>query len=103
MAPSEELQWKQYALLSDLFKHYLDLLLKLNIFYYVRNRKNARRCRSDRAGVDRQPILPQTEDVMAQIVQRTWKSGPRKTRKTAWRAARNCSSELTGAQGCRRL
>ncbi len=33
--PDKELLWKQYALHVDLYKHYLDLVLKFNIFYYA--------------------------------------------------------------------
>lgn len=33
--PGEELLWKQYNLQVDLYKHYLDLVLKFNGFYYA--------------------------------------------------------------------
>ncbi|MFL6212083.1 MAG: hypothetical protein ACJ74W_24770 [Pyrinomonadaceae bacterium] len=33
--PSEELLWKQYELHTDLYKHYLELILKFNAFYYA--------------------------------------------------------------------
>jgi hypothetical protein len=33
--PSAELLWKQYELQIDLYKGYLDLLLKFNAFYYA--------------------------------------------------------------------
>lgn len=32
---AKELLWKQYALHVDLYKNYLDLVLKFNIFYYA--------------------------------------------------------------------
>jgi hypothetical protein len=31
----EELKWRQYALLVDLYKFYLELFLKFNIFFYA--------------------------------------------------------------------
>jgi hypothetical protein len=34
-APNEDLLWKQYELETNLFKHYLELILKFNAFYYV--------------------------------------------------------------------
>lgn len=34
-APSPELLWKQYELQVDLYKGYLELLLKFNVFYYA--------------------------------------------------------------------
>ncbi len=33
--PTDDIRWKQYALFVDVFKHYLDLVLKFNIFYYA--------------------------------------------------------------------
>ena len=33
--PSLELLWKQYALHVDLYKFYLDLTIKANVFYYA--------------------------------------------------------------------
>lgn len=32
---SQDLLWKQYQMYIDLYKHYLDLIIKFNIFYYV--------------------------------------------------------------------
>jgi hypothetical protein len=32
---ADELKWRQYALLVDLYKFYLDLFLKFNIFFYA--------------------------------------------------------------------
>lgn len=32
---SQELLWKQYALHVDLYKFYLDLTIKVNVFYYA--------------------------------------------------------------------
>jgi len=34
-APDGELLWKQYALHVDLYKFYLDLAVKVNVFYYA--------------------------------------------------------------------
>jgi len=34
-APDGELLWKQYALHVDLYKFYLDLVVKVNVFYYA--------------------------------------------------------------------
>jgi len=34
-APDRELLWKQYALHVDLYKFYLDLAVKVNVFYYA--------------------------------------------------------------------
>jgi hypothetical protein len=31
----EELKWRQYALLVDLYKFYLELSLKFNLFFYA--------------------------------------------------------------------
>lgn len=33
--PSEDLLWKQYELQTDLYKHYLEIILKFNAFYYA--------------------------------------------------------------------
>ena len=33
--PDKELLWKQYSLHVDLYKHYLDMVLKFNVFYYA--------------------------------------------------------------------
>ncbi len=33
--PSQDLLWNQYALHVDLYKFYLDLAIKLNVFYYA--------------------------------------------------------------------
>ncbi len=33
--PTDDVCWKQYALLVDVFQHYLDLVLKFNVFYYA--------------------------------------------------------------------
>ena len=33
--PSSDILWKQYALHVDLYKFYLDLVVKINAFYYV--------------------------------------------------------------------
>ena len=33
--PDKDLLWKQYELHVDLYKHYLELTLKFNIFYYA--------------------------------------------------------------------
>jgi hypothetical protein len=33
--PTEEILWNHYALQVDLYKEYLDLLLKFNVFYYA--------------------------------------------------------------------
>jgi hypothetical protein len=33
--PSEDLLWKQYELETGLYKHYLELILKFNTFYYA--------------------------------------------------------------------
>ena len=32
---SQDLLWKQYQMYIDLYKHYLELVIKFNIFYYV--------------------------------------------------------------------
>jgi len=32
--PTEDLLWKQYELETNFFKHYLELILKFNAFYY---------------------------------------------------------------------
>lgn len=34
-SPSDDLLWKQYALHVDLYKFYLDLTIKINVFYYA--------------------------------------------------------------------
>ncbi|HEY6186366.1 MAG TPA: hypothetical protein VIW80_01715 [Pyrinomonadaceae bacterium] len=33
--PGEELLWKQYDLHTSLYKHYLEVILKFNVFYYA--------------------------------------------------------------------
>ena len=33
--PDKDILWKQYALHIDLYKHYLELTLKFNVFYYA--------------------------------------------------------------------
>jgi len=33
--PGNELLWRQYQLQVDLYKHYMELTLKFNIFYYA--------------------------------------------------------------------
>lgn len=33
--PDKDLLWKQYQLHVDLYKHYLELVLKFNVFYYA--------------------------------------------------------------------
>ena len=33
--PDKDLLWKQYELHVDLYKHYLELILKFNVFYYA--------------------------------------------------------------------
>ena len=33
-SPSPEILWRQYALLVDLYKFYLDVVIKMNAFYY---------------------------------------------------------------------
>jgi hypothetical protein len=35
IVPSPEILWKQYELQVGLYKGYLDLLLKFNVFYYA--------------------------------------------------------------------
>lgn len=34
-APADDLLWRQYALHVDLYKFYLDLTIKVNVFYYA--------------------------------------------------------------------
>ena len=33
--PTKDLLWKQYELHVGLYKHYLELALKFNVFYYA--------------------------------------------------------------------
>src|SRR5438034_10853152 len=33
--PTRDEMWRQYALLVDLYKHYLELVLKFNVFFYA--------------------------------------------------------------------
>src|SRR5688572_22433607 len=33
--PGAEIQWRQYSMNIELYKHYLELVLKFNIFYYA--------------------------------------------------------------------
>jgi len=35
MAPDDDKLWKEYNIHIDLYKHYLELVLKFNIFYYA--------------------------------------------------------------------
>lgn len=35
MTPDSDLLWKQYTLHVDLYKFYLDLAVKINVFYYA--------------------------------------------------------------------
>jgi hypothetical protein len=33
--PTRELQWREYAVQVDLYKHYMDMLMKVNAFFYI--------------------------------------------------------------------
>jgi hypothetical protein len=33
--PTRKLQWREYAVQVDLYKHYMDMLMKVNAFFYI--------------------------------------------------------------------